>query len=191
MDLATASELGTYVRTYVRTRVLLLERVRTREYAKTDVNRAQVHRKKRVYVQYMARTLELGRRAGPRGASCAKPADRRRPEARRHQGAPEWHHVDPRATSTWAARPPLDGQPRLPRQSRRRSTPTSPTSSLSSWRPEATSTGGPTSSWTRYAAPPTPGPRGTSGDRHPKTSRSCRPLSKLTCSLILWWRFPR
>jgi hypothetical protein len=51
------------------------------------------------------------------------------------------------------------------------------TLSHSLWRLEATSTGGPTSSWTPYGgprgpAPPTLGPRGTSGDRHPKTSRS-------------------
>ncbi len=68
------------------------------------------------------------------------------------------------------------GQPRLMRQSRRRNTPTSPTLSHSLWRLEATSTGGPTSSWTPFggprgpAPPSTLGPRGTSGDRHPKTS---------------------
>ncbi len=56
----------------------------------------------------------------------------------------------------WYARmaiPPLDGQPRLSRQSRRRSTPTSPTLSHTLWRLEATSTGGPTSSWTPYGGP--------------------------------------
>jgi hypothetical protein len=72
------------------------------------------------------RTLELGlqRRAGHRGASCAKLAERRRPEAgeiKVHQG------------TTWCI---LD---------------------------VGVSPG---------TSPPTPGPRATSGDRHPTTSRS-------------------
>ena len=103
------------------------------------------------------------------GDSCANPTDRRR-----------WHHVAsascaPGPSATYVDLGSQAAPERTGSRGLRRSTPTSPTLSLSSWRPEATLgplplPGHPTGG--SPALPPTRGPRGTSGDRHPKTSRS-------------------
>ena len=78
------------------------------------------------------------------GDSCANPTDRRR-----------WHHVAsascaPGPSATYVDLGSQATPERTGSQGFRRST---PTSSLSSWRPEATLVGPTTSSWTPYGVP--------------------------------------